>query len=146
MLEIALSYSERGWNPIPYRAKGPLDNEWQKRTITKDNAADYFNSQPGNIGVLLGPKSRGLADIDCDCQDARCIAPYVLPKTSSIFGRASSRAAHRLYYSDVFETAERAVYKYADDSKTMLELRCGTKDHRGAQTSFPVRRIRTLGS
>jgi len=99
-LDIALDYIGRGWNPVPvdHRSKKPTTgNGWQLRIIDATNAPYYFNGGQMNIGVILGPSSHGLTDVDLDCDEARAVAPYILPRTGAIFGRASSRAAHRLY-------------------------------------------------
>jgi len=103
-LDIALDYIGRGWNPVPidYRTKKPSAGPgWQLRIIDATNAPHYFNGGRMNIGVMLGPSSHGLTDVDLDCEEARTVAPYILPRTGAIFGRASSRAAHRLYYTDL---------------------------------------------
>src|SRR5262252_4288898 len=139
-LNIALDYISRGWNPVPvnYRAKKPsTGNGWQKRIIDATNAPHYFNSGQRNIGVILGPSSHGLTDVDLDCDEARAVAPYILPRTAAIFGRASSRAAHRLYYTDLSITIDRAVLIFNDPTTggRMLELRIGGNS--GAQTVFP---------
>jgi hypothetical protein len=140
MLDIALDYIDRGWNPVPvnYRSKKPsLGTGWQLRIIDASNAAQHFNGQQMNIGVMLGPSSRGLTDVDLDCDEARGIAPYILPRTSAIFGRASSRAAHWLFYTDLSVIADKAVLNF-DDPTTggrVLELRIGGTG--GAQTVFP---------
>ena len=67
-LDVARSYIARGWNPVPvpFKAKKPDGNAWQKRTITLQNVERYFNTGPQNIGVQLGPKSGDLADVDLD--------------------------------------------------------------------------------
>jgi hypothetical protein len=54
---------------------------------------------PTNVGIVLGPSSQGLTDVDLDCVEAIAIAPYILPRTEAIFGRASKRASHWLYYT-----------------------------------------------
>src|SRR6476619_1603373 len=77
--------------------KKPVIDGWQARVINADNASQYFNGQAQNIGVALGATSRGLTDIDLDCHEAIAIAPYLLPPTRAIFGRASKRASHWLY-------------------------------------------------
>jgi hypothetical protein len=67
MLDIARDYIGRGWNPVPihYRMKGPTGKGWNLLTITEANVAKYFfNYRRQNIGVQLGPKSRGLTDVD----------------------------------------------------------------------------------
>jgi hypothetical protein len=139
-LDIALNYINRGWNPVPvdYRAKKPrAGNGWQLRIIDATNAPDYFNDGQMNIGVILGPSSHGLTDVDLDCDEARTVAPYILPRTGAIFGRASSRAAHWLYYTDLSVDADKAVLVFNDPktNERLLELRIGGAS--GAQTVFP---------
>ena len=139
-LNIALDYIGRGWNPVPvnYRAKKPsTGNGWQLRIIDATNAPLYFNGGEMNVGVILGPSSHGLTDVDLDCDEARAIASYILPRTGAIFGRASTRAAHRLYYTDLSINADKAVLVFKDPTTggNVLELRIGGDS--GAQTVFP---------
>ena len=139
-LAIALDYIGRGWNPVPvdYRSKKPsAGKDWQLRIIDANNAAQHFNGAQMNIGVILGPSSHGLTDVDLDCDEARAVAPYILPRTGAIFGRASSRAAHRLYYTDLSVNADKAVLIFNDPTTggRVLELRIGGDS--GAQTVFP---------
>src|SRR5215212_3426279 len=98
-LDFARSYIKRGWNPvpIPYGAKRPTDKSWQDRRIDEASAPQYFNGKAQNIGVVLGPTSNGLTDVDLDCPEAVVAAPDLLPPTSAIFGRSSKRASHFLY-------------------------------------------------
>jgi len=58
-----------------FRMKRPVDDDWQRRVLTEATAAAHFNSGPQNIGVILGPTSNGLTDIDLDCPEAIAIAP-----------------------------------------------------------------------
>jgi hypothetical protein len=138
-LDIALSYIERGWNPvpIPHKAKGPSGVGWQNRHIDAASAPRFFDGTPLNIGIILGPTSNGLTDVDLDCREAIAIAPYTLPKTNAIFGRASKRFSHWLYCTDLAVTTERATIQLKDPrTKAMLlELRIGGES--GAQTVFP---------
>ena len=140
-LDIALDYIGRGWNPtpVPHRKKKPIGDEWQLRIIDAGNAAQHFNGQAMNIGVVLGPSSHGLTDIDLDREEARAIAPYILPRTGAIFGRALSRAAHRLYYTDLSVVPDKSAVLLFDDpgppKARILELRIGGTA--GAQTIFP---------
>ena len=99
LLEIARVYIARHWNPVlvPYKGKKPAGDKWQKRTITADNVAHYFNGGPLNVGVQLGPKSKNLADVDLDCAEAIRLAHYFLPPTDAVFGRASKPNSHLLY-------------------------------------------------
>src|SRR6516225_9808184 len=139
-LDVALDYIGRGWNPVPvdHRSKKPSAGKgWQLRIIDVNNAAQHFNGAQMNIGVVLGPSSHGLTDVDLDCDEARAIGSYVLPRTGAIFGRASSRAAHWLFYTDLSVTADKAVLVFNDPTTggRMLELRIGGDS--GAQTVFP---------
>src|SRR5215467_7792290 len=102
-LDVALDYIDRGWNPCPvdYRSKKPNGDKWGERVITADTAPKYFNSEPQNVGVILGPLSNGLTDVDVDCREAIDVSHYILPPTKAIFGRPSARNGHRLYYTDL---------------------------------------------
>src|SRR5690606_6841604 len=53
-----------------------------------------------NIGLLLGPVSGGLVDIDLDCPEAFEAAKVLLPRTDAIFGREGARSSHYLYQSN----------------------------------------------
>jgi hypothetical protein len=138
-LDIALDYITRGWNPLPlpFRSKRPEGSAWQSRIIDADAAPRFFNGGPTNIGIVLGPSSHGLTDIDLDCQEAMAIAPFILPRTGAIFGRTSKRSSHWLYYSDLSVTTEAAALRFVDPKtrQTLLELRIG--GDKGAQTVFP---------
>jgi RecA-family ATPase len=138
-LNVALKYINRGWNPvpIPHGTKAPQQAGWHTRLIDAASAPQYFNGSEMNVGVMLGPNSHGLTDIDLDCAEAIAIAPYLLPPTRAIFGRPSKRASHWLYYTNLALTSEAAALQYRDpQSKAMLlELRMG--GDRGAHTVFP---------
>src|SRR6516162_2684197 len=102
MLNVALSYIARGWNPvpIPHRTKAPRGDGWQHRRITQATAPSFFNGAASNIGVQFGAASNGLTDVDLDCGEVIAIAPYILPPTQAIFGRISKRNSHRLYIAN----------------------------------------------
>jgi len=110
-LTIALSYINRGWNPvpIPHGTKTPQHAAWNTRVIDAASAPEYFNGSKMNVGVMLGPNSHGLTDIDLDCAEAIAIAPYLLPPTKAIFGRPSKRASHWLYYTHLARTSDAAA-------------------------------------
>jgi RecA-family ATPase len=139
-LDLALDYISRGWNPVPvpFRGKKPLDDEWQKRIIDAAAAPAHFNGNPMNVGVQLGANSHNLNDVDLDCHEAIVMAAYILPPTKAIFGRASKRNSHRLYYSDLPTRIDKAVYQFHDPNtgEMLLELRIGGCG-KGAQTVFP---------
>jgi hypothetical protein len=140
MLNVALSYIARGWNPvpIPHRTKAPRGDGWQHRRITQETAPHYFNGAASNIGVQLGAASNGLTDVDLDCAETIAIAPYILPATKAIFGRASKRNSHRLYVTHLAATTDTATVLFKDPrtKAVLLELRIGGGD-KGAQTVFP---------
>ena len=136
-LDAARDYVARKWNPIPvpHKSKGPTGNEWQKLLITEENVTEHFNSGLQNIGVQLGAKSRGLTDVDLDCAEAMKLAPEFLPKTDSVFGRASKPRSHFLYYiEDPENRASMKLTGVGDDS--IVELRMGG-GNKGAQSIFP---------
>lgn len=141
-LNIALGYIRRGWNPVPvpFKTKGPQDPGWGKHVIDEASAPRYFNGGPMNVGVILGPTSHGMTDVDLDCIEALAIAPYILPPTKALFGRASKRASHWLYYTDLSAIAEKAAITFDDPKRPakegrLVELRIGGDS--AAQTIFP---------
>jgi hypothetical protein len=138
VLDIAKDYLERGWQPIPnaYRKKKPSLDEWQKLELTEATLPKYFNGAQQNVGVQLGPRSKGLTDIDLDCPEAIQLAPRYLPKTLSCFGRASKPLSHFLYYIDDAPDKAAVQHKDIDGKKSIIELRIGGGP-KGAQTIFP---------
>jgi hypothetical protein len=134
IFEVALDYINRGWQPIPipFREKGPTIAGWTELRITREGAGRYFNGSPQNIGIILGEVSGGLVDVDIDCTEALHLAPHLLPGTSGRFGRASKRASHWLYFSDVPKHLKFEDPNIDGPGKTIVELRSG-----GVQTVFP---------
>ena len=135
----AADYVARKWNPVAlhYKQKNPASGKgWQHIRIDADNVARHFNSKLRNIGLQMGPPSGGLADVDLDCAEARVIAPYVLAKTKSRFGRNSSRDSHWLYVTNAPPDAG-ADIQFLDpvQKKMLLELRLGAGG--GAQSMAP---------
>jgi hypothetical protein len=137
-LDIAKDYLSRGWQPIPitYRKKKPTLDEWQKLELTEATLPKYFNAKQQNVGVQLGPRSKGLTDIDLDCAEAIALAPRYLPRTNSCFGRASKQYSHFLYYIDDAPDKAAVQHKDIDGKKMIVELRIGG-GKAGAQTIFP---------
>ena len=134
-LDAARDYIRRGWRvvPIPTGEKGPRINGWQNLAIGIDNLPLYFGAQE-NIGVILGPVSGELVDIDLDCPETVALSPLYLPPTQALFGRASKPRSHWLY------TAAGAVHEVFSDPRdgtTLLELRAAGRDGGRHQTVFP---------
>ena len=107
--------------------------------VTVENVVSRFR-EGQNIGVRLGRRSGGLIDTDLDCDEALKLAPSFLPATGRIFGRASSKRAHWLYRSDLYESEDTAAvqYKHPVTKETLIELRIGAdgEDH-DAMTVVP---------
>ncbi len=81
--------------PVRPRSKKPIPKDWQKRRFEDNEPAEF--SDEINYGVVLGDASIGVVDIDLDCELARRLAPYFLPRTGWIFGRKSAPRSHWLY-------------------------------------------------
>lgn len=126
-IKAAIAYHRRGFQPVvvPAGRKGPVTKGWQSQVYTEAELATRFAGK-GNIGLLLGPSSRNLVDVDLDCREARTLADKFLPGTPSVTGRPGTPRAHRWYIAKDVKTTQ-----YHDpQTKTMIvELR-GT----GAQT------------
>jgi hypothetical protein len=134
-LDQAQTYVARGWRvvPIPRGEKGPKLTGWGKLRLTFKDLPRYFNDN-SNIGIILGPPSQELIDIDLDCPEAIVLADRYLPQTGAEFGRASKPRSHRLYI------ACGAIHEpFADpiDGSTLLELRAAGSDGGCHQTVFP---------
>ena len=108
----------RGWVAVllPAGAKAPRAAGWQH---LRPSAADVDRhlAGGGNVGILLGPASGGLIDIDLDAAEALAAA-QLLPATSAIFGRASKPRSHYLFVAD-----RAAFAAYRDGAVTLVELR-----------------------
>ena len=121
-LDAALRWIRRGFSPVPvpHMSKGPVIKEWQRIEMTTDQAPQYFNGAPQNIGVLLGDKF-GSTDVDCDCAEAITAARELLPETGLIFGRQSKPFSHYFYRSD--PALRTAQFLDPLDRSTLVELR-----------------------
>ncbi|MGM4958189.1 bifunctional DNA primase/polymerase [Bradyrhizobium sp. 604_D8_N2_3] len=143
-VEAARAYIARGWNPvpIPFKSKKPNGDGWQERVIGEADVQKYFKGKEQNVGVVLGPSSNDLTDLDLDCSEAIALASHALPRTSAMFGRASAPASHWLYQTKLASTSseQKAVFVFNDpmrpkDDARLLEVRVG--GFKGAQTVFP---------
>ncbi|MBN9523104.1 DUF3987 domain-containing protein, partial [bacterium] len=105
--------------------------------------ADAAAFEGRNVGVLLGPDSGNLADVDLDCAEARRAAPHLLPATPATFGRGAA-VTHHLY---VLVDGAAAFARLTDPvlpgaGATVVELRWPNADDdtgvpKAAQTVFP---------
>ncbi len=135
-LAIARSYIARGWAPVPIptRQKGPQSKGWGRLRLDADTAAQHFNGQAQNIGIILGEASGGLVDIDLDSVEARSLAPAFLPPTPAVFGRQGNPDSHWLYRAPDLRTEQ---VREPGSSKTLLELRSNSGTDQPSQTVFP---------
>lgn len=98
ILHYARVYTRRGWRvvPIPHKEKAPHLKGWQQLRLDESDIPEYFDKD-NNIGVLLGKPSKGLIDVDLDCDEAIFLASTFLPDTERMHGRKSKRASHFWY-------------------------------------------------
>lgn len=92
-IEAATDYLARRWHPVPLApaSKKPRGGKgWQSRRY---EPSDFHGDD--NIGVLLGPPSDHLVDIDLDIREARELAAHLLSELPT-FGRAGAPGGHRL--------------------------------------------------
>lgn len=130
--EWARDYRTRGWNPIPLKPgeKSPVGTAWQRSRVEDDDLDDVFAGE-GNLGLVLGPPSGNLIDVDQDTPEAIWLAPRFLPPTGTTFGRFSKPGSHYLYQVNTEDTIRRIQYEDPDGS-LLLELR-----GEGHQTMVP---------
>jgi hypothetical protein len=97
-IDVARDYCRRGWRvlPIPVGEKGPKLPEWGKLRLGLDDLPQHF-SRNCNVGVILGPPSGELVDIDLDCDEAIEIADLYLPPTDRIRAQVETSLASSLH-------------------------------------------------
>src|SRR5262252_1097064 len=141
IVRAAKQYIELGIEPVPvYPRDKAAVVDWKiAPPITRENVVNRFR-EGQNIGVRLGRRSAGLADVDLDCDEALRLAPMFLPPTSRISGRASSQRAHWFYRSDLHQNEDTAAltFKHPGTNEMLVELRIGAdgEDH-DAMTVVP---------
>src|SRR4051812_29682853 len=131
-------YIGRGWcvMPIPADRKGPTAPGWQNLRVGLEDVARYF-ADGGNVGVILGPASGELVDVDLDCPEALALADKYTPPTGAIFGRRSKPRSHRLF---IAPGAVKEAFADPLDGSMLLELRAAGRDGAAHQTLFPPSR------
>ena len=139
--DIARGYLRRGWCPIPvpFKSKKPNTPGWQHSQLREEDLEKAFSGKI-NIGVILGPKSSGLTDVDLDCPEAVALAPHFLERTGAIFGRSSNPNSHWFYQTALAQAVNKSVIQYRDPMRPkedgmLVEIRIGGET--GAQTVFP---------
>lgn len=136
--EAARVYDAKGYGVIqvPFRSKNPGRNDWQLERLRGDALMASFPDGPSNISILPGEPSGGVVDVDLDSSESRFLADAVLPLTGAVFGRPSSRRAHRLYRVLVAipttKFRDSTITRDDDERAMLLELRST-----GAHTLVP---------
>ena len=97
--KVVSDYCTMALMPIPmkFKSKQPAIENWTKFTIEDEGDIERYFVEPFNIGILTGKPSNNLIDVDIDHPDALKFAPYFLPETYCIFGRASKPRSHWVY-------------------------------------------------
>jgi hypothetical protein len=133
----AKSYVKMGWEPLrlPPNSKKP-DANWGEPRQWNDDEIDAVFAPGSNVGVALGARSGGLADIDLDIAEAIPIANVIFGDFIA-FGRKSSPRSHRLVMttpmkSSRFQIPPKAAKSLNFGRSVVLEIRSD-----GAQTMFP---------
>jgi len=78
------------------QSKAAVGRDYVK-TDYQSPSADHWRKYDQGIGIVTGPLHSGPVDFDLDCEEAVFFAPFFLPATSAVFGRASKRRSHYLY-------------------------------------------------
>lgn len=148
--EAAAAYALLGWRVVPVHpptaavtspGKQPSDGDgWQTERYRRTPEELHAHwRHPFNVGVLLGPESGDLADVDLDCPEALAFADEYLPAGAFIFGRASAPRSHRLYRArDAHLLQLRDLPEPGKTTgKMIVELRAKPTGAAGAQSVFP---------
>ncbi|MEN9800541.1 MAG: hypothetical protein RL653_4238 [Pseudomonadota bacterium] len=135
LLEAARHYRKLGWRmvPVPHKSKAPKIRGWPTFEAGPD-LGEHFTD--GNLGVILGPLSGNLVDVDLDSPEAVDLAPTFLPGTWT-FGRKSKPKSHWLYLvpGGALPRVFRDLPNTDGKRTTLLELRAGGA--KVLQTVFP---------
>ena len=102
----------------------------------------YFNGKPQNVGVVLGPTSSGLTDVDLDCREAIATRAARIAKDRRNLWPAfrPGIALALLHQARLHVRGRKATIQFKDptrpaDEAMLLEVRVGGE--KGAQTVFP---------
>lgn len=148
--EAAVAYALLGWRVVPVHpptakvtnpGKQPSDGDgWQTEKFrrTAETVRDHWR-EPFNVGVLLGPESGDLVDVDLDCPEALTFADDFLLGGALVFGRAGALRSHRLYRAPNAHLLQ--LHDLPEpgqvNGKMIVELRAKPTGAAGAQSVFP---------
>lgn len=132
--DYAREYISKGFKSIPLdpQKKSLGRKNWQNLNISEEEVPKYFNDD-NNIGIILGPSSGNLVDIDLDSEEAVKMAHFFLPETNMKCGRNSRHISHYFYRSEGVE-----YKKYYDPDKKPRKSKEEPKEK-------PLLEIRTAG-
>ena len=87
-LDIALGYISRGWSPVPVPYKGRTHHQILagKSSHHGGGRAALLQRRAAECRRYTWPGLTGPVDVDLDTAEAIAVAPYLLPRTSAIFG------------------------------------------------------------
>src|SRR6516164_8889282 len=127
--------------PIDAGTKRPIRSKWQKTSFadTQKPGYQYLLSHAETIGVLLGPPSNGLADLDCDTEPYlgfMLASNQVLQQTlrtrgaraGGLWFRNTDQSLDRIYVLNVQPDSSLAEGGKVDEKTGLVkigELRCG---------------------
>ncbi|MCO5760318.1 MAG: bifunctional DNA primase/polymerase, partial [Chromatiaceae bacterium] len=117
--EIAAQAYQLGLCPVRLhpRAKRPIAKEWNRVTRQNLDLEDF--SEGENVGILWGPESGGVVDVDIDNDLACSLASQFLPQTF-VYGHTSRPRSHYLYR--VSEAIKRQTFQN-EGGGIVIELR-----------------------
>lgn len=143
--DAAQYWRSKGLDPLPipnvdgHPTKNPTQSGWPIAAANGHSDKDF--QRPCNLGNLLGGATNAV-DVDADSAIAVTIANEILPKEfekTLVFGRASKRCSHHIYFGD--EPILSEEIRDPIDDEMIIELRSLNKDGtRGRQTVFPPSR------
>lgn len=82
--------------PLHKQSKAAINRDYVSTTYVSP-PADLWRKHDYGIGMVTGPLHSGPVDFDLDCEEAVFFAPFFLPATSAVFGRAGKRRSHYLF-------------------------------------------------
>lgn len=135
--DAACAYADLGWRVVPVLPGGKKPSDgvgWQQAGLrrTTEQLRRHW-TKPFNVGVMLGPASDDLVDVDLDCSEATFFADECLPPGAFVFGRPGRPRSHRLYRAPGVH-----LLQLRDVNRSMLvELRAKPAAGEGAQTVLP---------
>ncbi len=135
VLRAAERYVRRGFAvvPVPAGRKRPVLDEWQNLRLTLDELPDHFNGQPRNVGLILGPPSGWLANVDLDVPEAVMVAGRFLPPTLTS-GHGDALDLHWWYFAEGIATKD---FRDTDGKTMLVELRAGGRQTLVAPSTHP---------